>query len=125
MALWVRMIHAETKHWQSWIWPCMSNDNVEVKLLKCCSSYLYKTQIWASLVTQWLGICFPMQETQIWSLLGELRFHIVRGNWAHVPQLESWVPSPHSLGPMLCQECTTTRGKPMRYNKDVEKPKIK
>ena len=34
---------------------------------------------WASLVAQWLRICLLMQETQVRSLLGELRSHMPRG----------------------------------------------
>ena len=30
-----------------------------------------------SLVVQWSGICLPMQETQVWSLVGELRSHML------------------------------------------------
>ena len=35
-----------------------------------------------SLVVQWLRIHLPMQETQVQSLVGELRSHILRGNQA-------------------------------------------
>ena len=33
-----------------------------------------------SLVAQWLGICLPMQETQVLSLVGELRSHKLLGH---------------------------------------------
>ena len=39
-----------------------------------------------SLVVQWLRIHLPMQKTLVWSLLGELRSHVPRGNQAQVLQ---------------------------------------
>jgi len=58
-----------------------------------------------SLVVQWLRIHLPMQETQVQSLVGELRSHILRGNQAWVPQLEK---------PTHCN-------KPLRYTLQLEK----
>ena len=45
-----------------------------------------KNEWGTSLVVQWLRICLPIQETQVWSLAGELRSHIPRGIKVHVPQ---------------------------------------
>ena len=42
-----------------------------------------------SLVVQWLRIHFPMQDTQVQSLVGELRSHMPVGNQARVPYLLS------------------------------------
>ena len=45
-------------------------------------------ELGTSLVVQWLNIHLPGQEMWVRSLVRELRSHIPRGNWAHVPQLE-------------------------------------
>ena len=42
-----------------------------------------------SLVVQWLRLCFPMQNSWVQSLVGELRSHVPRDNEARAPQLES------------------------------------
>ena len=42
----------------------------------------------ASLVVQWLRICVPMQGTWIWSLVGELRSHMLWDNYVHESQRE-------------------------------------
>ena len=39
----------------------------------------YKEILGTSLAVQWLGLCLPMQGVQVWSLVGELRSHISRG----------------------------------------------
>ena len=41
------------------------------------------------LVVQWLRIHLPKQETQVRSLVQELRYHMPWGTEAHVPQLLS------------------------------------
>ena len=43
----------------------------------------------ASLVVQWLRICLPMQGTWVWSLIRELRSHMLWGNQACELQLPS------------------------------------
>ena len=40
-----------------------------------------------SLVAQWSRICVAMQSMKVWSLVGELRSHMLQSNQAHVPQL--------------------------------------
>ena len=51
--------------------------------------FLEEKQGGTSLVVQWLRICFPMQETWLRFLVGELRFHMPQGNNnSCVPQLE-------------------------------------
>ena len=40
---------------------------------------------------QWLRICLERQGMRVWSLIGELRAHMLRGNKAYPPQLEAWV----------------------------------
>ena len=42
-----------------------------------------------SLGVQWWRIRLPMQGAQVQSLVGELRSHMLQGNWALVPQLLS------------------------------------
>ena len=43
--------------------------------------YIKKKMLpWISLVVQWLRICLPMQRTQVQSLAGELRSHMLRSN---------------------------------------------
>ena len=54
-----------------------------------------KNKVGTSLVVQWSRVCLPMQETQVWSLAGELRSHKPRG--AHEQQLESLQLLSHGL----------------------------
>ena len=42
-----------------------------------------------SLVLQWLRICLPMQGTQVQTLVGNLRSHMLGSNETLVPPLES------------------------------------
>ena len=51
-----------------------------------------KTLCWDFLGTQWLRIHLPMQGTQVWSLVWELRSYTPQSNWAC------------ALEPMLCNE---------------------
>ena len=56
-----------------------------------------------SLVVQWSRIHLPMQGTQVWSLVLELRSHMPLGNYAWMPQLLS-----------------TSTSEPMHHNKEPE-----
>ena len=46
------------------------------------------------------------------SIPGPERFHMLRGNWAHVPQL----PIQHELQPMICNKKNHHTEKPVYYN---------
>ena len=70
-------------------------------LMTFCKGILYlikKSISGTSLVVQWLRIRLLMQRTWIWSLIRELRSHVLQDNWSHMLQL---------LSP-----CATTREKP-------------
>ena len=56
-----------------------------------------------SLVVQWSRIHLPLQGTQVWSLVRELRFHMPLGNYTWMPQLLS-----------------TSTSEPMHHNKEPE-----
>ena len=43
---------------------------------------LIRDNLGTTLLIQWLRICLPMQGTQVWSLVWELRSHMPRGNQA-------------------------------------------
>ena len=49
------------------------------------------------------------------SIPGPERFHMLRGNWAHVPQL----PIQHELQPMICNKKNHHTEKPVYYNQRV------
>ena len=62
-------------------------------------------KIRTSLVVQWLRICLAIQGMWVWFLVGEVRYHMLQDNWAHVPQL---------LSPYA-----TTREKPASHNENL------
>ena len=61
-----------------------------------------------SLVVQWLRIHLPMQETQVWSLFGELRSHM-----------------PQALQQEKPVHCKKKKKKDMPHNKHPAQPKLK
>ena len=79
----------------------------------CIREPPFKTLHGTSLVVRWAGICLPMQETQVWSLVKEdSTCHGVTK--AHMPQLlkTEWLePVLHKRSPH-----TTTRVAPTRRN---------
>ena len=93
---------------------------------------LFKGQLWASLVAQWLRIHLPMQGTWVWSLVqedptchgatGPLRHNCwacalgpaSHHYWAHVPQLLK----PMSLEPVLCNKRSHCSERPVHHNKE-------
>ena len=50
--------------------------------------WLLKELIGTSLAVWWLHVHLPMQGMQVWSVVTELRFHMLQGSWACVPQQE-------------------------------------
>ena len=66
-----------------------------------------KTLLETFLVVQWLRICLAMQETWIRSLVGELRCHMLWGNWEHIP-VESQCSTMKSLHATTKIRCSQT-----------------
>ena len=69
-----------------------------------------------SLVAQWLrNSSANAEETRVWSLVSELRFHTPQGNSANVPQLLSPRDRQWEATTMR-SPCATTRVAPVHYN---------
>ena len=66
------------------------------------SSLLINNHLEISLVVQWLKICFAMQGTQVRSLVGELRSHLLWTNSVRVVQLQS--PRTRARESLRCNE---------------------
>ena len=77
----------------------------------CTRKPPFKTLHGASLAVQWAGICLPMQETQVRSLVGEdsTRHGVTK---AHVPQLLK----PERLEPVLLNKRSHCYEKPTHHN---------
>ena len=52
--------------------------------LSCLEQTKHLKELGSSLVVQWLRIHLPVQGMKVWFLDGELRSHMLWGNWAHV-----------------------------------------
>ena len=79
-----------------------------VKVVTCYCQDCSKQRIWTSLVVQWLGLCLPLQETQVWSLVQEdSTCHRVTGpmhhnRWACAPQSPCSATREATLTRSLC-----------------------
>ena len=90
--------------WENWAATCknMQLDHHHILHIKINSNRL-KTWNWTSLVVQWMGVCLPMQGTQVWSLVG--RFHMPQSNYSLYttttePTLQ--IPWATTTEPMCC-----------------------
>ena len=82
------------KFWEWWWWPhnIVNVPNVTEsytpKIVNIGHFMLYvfchnkNNNLGTTLVVQWLIIHLPMQGTQLWCLVGELRSHVLWGYWA-------------------------------------------
>ena len=72
---------------------------------------------WALLVAQWIGIHLPVQGTQVWSLVRELKSHMSQSNWACVLQLPKPVCrracAPQQEKPPQWEACAPDREQPL------------
>ena len=100
--------------WENWAATCknMKLDHYHILYIKINSNRL-KTWNWTSLVVQWMGVCLPMQGTQVWSLVG--RFHMPQSNYSpHTTTTEPILEIPWA---------TTTEARvPRAYAPQQEKP---
>ena len=86
-----------------------------------CDSQVIKTVNRDFPVVQWLRICHPNQGTWVGSLVGELRFHMLRGNLVGTLQLLS----PRSRETVRCNKKKSTgrTEETVRPKEDPEQPK--